>query len=235
MSDTCDFERSWLEKLSRSLGEHAGEGIRKQVMQGSEELTSASKRSEVFTWTREALERLHSLVDAEKAKSIILGCACEYPRNVLAFVREEYRQTGDIDLVLKRLQDQFELLLRDTLGLDEAIVDEIVRCGWGTAGIREGDTIIATKIPKSGNLVEYMKESDPEKKRRLYCHCPRIRDILQTPETLPSTYCYCGAGFYAGIWEEILQEPVEIEILETVLNGDDVCKFAIHLPPPSAA
>jgi hypothetical protein len=204
-------------------------------MKGSEELSSESTRSEIVTWTKEALERLHSSVDAEKEKAIILGCACEYPRNVLAFIKEEYRQTGDIDLILKRLQDQFESLLRDTPGLNEDTVKEIVKLGWGVAGVREGNTIIATKIPKSSNLVEYMNEKDPQKRRRLYCHCPRILDIIGTSETVPSTYCYCGAGFYKGIWEEILQEPIDIEILESVLNGGDVCRFAIYLPPPHAA
>jgi len=74
-----------------------------------------------------------------------------------------------------------------------------------------------------------MNEPDPEKKRALYCHCPRIRDVLKTSQTIPPIYCYCGAGFYKGMWEEILQEPVEVELLESVLKGDDVCKVAVHL------
>jgi predicted hydrocarbon binding protein len=55
--------------------------------------------------------------------------------------------------------------------------------------------------------------------------------VLKTSETLSPTYCYCGAGFYQGIWEEILQQPVQVELLESVLKGDDVCKIAIYLPP----
>jgi hypothetical protein len=31
-------------------------------------------------------------------------------------------------------------------------------------------------------------------------------------------------------WEEILQQPVEVEILESVFGGDEVCKIAIYLP-----
>jgi predicted hydrocarbon binding protein len=49
-------------------------------------------------------------------------------------------------------------------------------------------------------------------------------------QPLSPTYCYCGAGFYKGIWEEITQQNVEVELLESVLQGDDVCKIAIHLP-----
>jgi predicted hydrocarbon binding protein len=48
---------------------------------------------------------------------------------------------------------------------------------------------------------------------------------------VPADYCYCGAGFYKDIWEEILQQPVEVELLSSVLQGDDTCQVAIHLPP----
>jgi predicted hydrocarbon binding protein len=102
--------------------------------------------------------------------------------------------------------------------------------GWGLAGVRAGDNIVATKIPKSGFLVEYMNETDPERKRQYYCHCPRIRDLLKSGDSLSPTYCYCGAGYYKGIWEEILQQPVEVEVLESVLQGDEVCRIAVHLP-----
>jgi hypothetical protein len=95
--------------------------------------------------------------------------------------------------------------------------------------VRQGDTIIATKIPKSGFLVEYMHEPDPDVRRQYYCHCPRIREILQGRGSLSPTYCYCGAGYYQGIWEEILQRPVRVELLESVLQGDEVCKVAIYI------
>ena len=49
-------------------------------------------------------------------------------------------------------------------------------------------------------------------------------------EGLPASYCYCGAGYYKGIWEEVLQRPVEVEVLESVLDGGDVCRVAITLP-----
>ena len=89
---------------------------------------------------------------------------------------------------------------------------------------------MATKIPKSGYLIEYMKETDPDLKRQYYCHCPRVRDTMRASEIISPTYCYCGAGFYKGIWEEILQRPVEVEVLESVLAGGEVCKIAVHLP-----
>ena len=158
------------------------------------------------------------------------GCACQYLTSDLQSMRNAYEATHDIDQVHQMLQDHFESFLRDTLALDQSIVKAVISRGWGLAGIRQGNTIIATKIPKSENLVEYMNEENPAKKRAYYCHCPRVRDALETQETLPLTYCYCGAGFYKGIWEEILQETVKVELLTSVLRGDDVCSVRIHLP-----
>jgi len=230
MSEECDFERAWLAKFSGCLDEIAGEEIRKEVMKGSEELSSRSSRQDVIVWSKRAMERLEALVDKERRKTIMTGCACQYPKSDLQAMRKAYEATRDIELAHQMLQQQFESFLKNTLELSEELVAEIVSRGWGAAGVKKGNTIIATKIPKSGYLVEYMRETDPEKKRQYYCHCPRIRDVLKTSETISPTYCYCGAGFYKGIWEEILQEPVEVEVLESVLKGDKVCKIAIHLP-----
>ena len=231
MTDNLDFEQTWLFKLSSCLEQVSGEQIAEQVMAGSEKLTMDSSRADVITWSRQAMDRLDSLVDEEARREIMTGCACQVPKSDLKKARQAWEATGDLDLVHGMLQERFESFLEHALQLDEALIQEIVARGWGLAGVRQGATIIATKIPKSGYLVEYMRETDPEVKRRYYCHCPRIRDVLESGETLSATYCYCGAGYYKGIWEEILQQPVEVELLESVLKGDEVCQVAVHLPP----
>jgi tyrosine phenol-lyase len=231
MTEEHDLERVWLRKLSDCLDRVAGEDIRKQVLDGSEELSVQSSRRDVIGWTQRAMERLDALVDDPAQRRIILtGCACQYPRSDLQEIRQAYQECGDVGQAHRMLHGKFETFLQHTLQLDQELIDEIVRRGWGLAGIRQGDTIIATKIPKSGDLIEYLHEPDPERRRQLYCHCPRVREALKTGQTIPATYCYCGAGFYQGIWQEIIQQPVEVEVLSSVLRGDDVCTIAVHLP-----
>jgi predicted hydrocarbon binding protein len=231
MTQQLDFEQLWVLKFSRCLDAAAGEDVRQRVMEGSEALSSRSSREEVVAWSKAAMERLEVLVPEEdKRRDIMTGCACQYPRSQLAEIRQVYEETGDLDLAHQMLQQQFESFLRDTLQLQEALIDQILSRGWGSAGLKEGSTVIATKIPKSGYLLEYMQEENPQKRRQIYCHCPRVRDAVKMGEQLPRTYCYCGAGFYKGIWEEILQQPVRVEVLESVLQGGDACTIAIHLP-----
>jgi hypothetical protein len=230
MPDSFDFEQAWRSKFARCIEAVAGEDVRSKVVH-DKELTPTGGQQGVIEWTRQAMRRLDALVGENQQKIIMTGCACQYPKANLQAAREAHVATGDVDVPHQMLQAQFVTFLRDTLALDEQMVQESVHRGWGLAGIREGNTIIATKIPKSGHLIQYLEEPDPEKRRRVYCHCPRIRTILETSGTLSEIYCYCGAGFYKSIWEEILQDSVDVELLESVLQGDDVCRIAIHLPP----
>jgi len=205
MTEAFDFDLAWMEKFRTYLDETVGEEIRDVVIQDGENLSAESSRLEV-------------------------ACSCHYPKANLQEIKSVYAATKDIDRVHALFQEQFESFLRNTIHVSEEVLAEIVDRGLGSAGIKQGNTIISTKIPKSGYLIEYMNETDPEIRRQIYCHCPRVREAVKDNLMISTTYCYCGAGFYKGIWEEILQQPVEVEVVESVLSGGDVCKIAIHLP-----
>jgi predicted hydrocarbon binding protein len=225
-----DFEKHWLAKFSDCLDRTVGPEIREKILPGGGRISSSAGQTEIIEWTRKAMDRLDALVDDEKRIRIMTGCACRYPESELDEIKNVYANTKDVDIAHKMLQDKFVSFLKDSLKLSHKLVDEVISRGWGLAGIRQGNKIIATKIPKSGNLIEYMEEKDPEKRRKLYCHCPRIRESIGSGTGISPTYCYCGAGFYKAIWEYILQQPVKVELLKSVLRGDDVCTVAIHLP-----
>lgn len=225
-----DFERNWISKFSHCLDEIAGEKIGKKVLQGHEKITSSSSQKDIIDWTQGAMERLDSVVDEKERIEIMTGCACQYPESELHEIRKAYHKSHDINLAHRMLQENFLTFLKDTLTLDDDVIQDIVQRGWGLAGIKNGNLIVVTKIPRSGTLLEYMKEKDPEKKRALYCHCPLIREAIGTKTKISPTYCYCGAGFYKAVWEYIIQQPVKVEVLESVLQGGDVCRIAIRLP-----
>jgi predicted hydrocarbon binding protein len=231
MTEDFDFEKYWLAKFSASLTEKVGEEVKNDIIEGSENFSENTSIEEIFGWSQKAMEKLDALFDEEKRINIMTGCACQYPKEELQEIKKKYEETKDIGLVHQMLQEKFEKFLKDTLNLNDKYFNFIVSRGWGLAGVRNKKSIIATKIPKSGYITDYMEEKDPEKKKAYYCHCPRVRDILKRPGARISlTYCYCGAGFYKGIWEEILQKKIRVEVLESVLNGGDECKIKIHLP-----
>jgi hypothetical protein len=229
MTDDTDFERCWQGKLSDALVAVAGETICREVMEGGDALDDTSPRPLVIDWSKSAMRRLDGAVEEGKRRAIMTRCACRYPADLLQEARRIYAESGDVDAVITHLQAQFETFLRDQLGLDEGLLRKVAASGWGVAGMRDGNRIIATKIPRSANLRAYLEENQPEKRRALYCHCPRVRAALEAGDRLSSTYCYCGAGFYQGIWETITGKPVQVELLQSVMSGDDVCQVAITL------
>lgn len=225
-----DFETQWQRKLSRAVEDLAGAEVRERVMAGGDTLQDPNTGREKLLWTCQSLSVLAEASDESTRQEVLTRCHCSYPVEDLQEVKALFQQAGDVDQVLEALQAKFELFLRETLQLESELIEVIVERGWGLAGVRQGNRILATKIPKSGYLREYFQEEDPLEKRRLYCHCPRVRDEVGSDPELPPEYCYCGAGFYQGIWEEILGEPVRVEVLESVMSGGEVCQIAIHLP-----
>jgi hypothetical protein len=225
-----DFERTWQSKLAHSIETSASDEVRQKVLLGGAHLSDQSPRSDIIDWSRCAITELESSVPLETAELILTECACRYPNEALQPIREIYLQRGDITEVHGMLQSRFRDFLADTLVLDETEIETILDQGWGLAGLRQGNTVLATKIPKSGYLKEYLQEEDPQRRREMYCHCPRVRDSIKLNASLPKSYCYCGAGFYKDIWETILGEPVQVEVRSSVLQGDDACTIAIYLP-----
>ncbi len=225
-----DFETTWLGKFAASLDRVAGRDIREAIMEGSEQLSDRTARNDVIAWSRKALALLDERVERADCIDIMTGCACRYPAAELQDCRKTYLETGDIDRVIALLEEKFLSFLRDGLHLEQGIISRIMENKWGLAGYRDEDgSIIVTKIPKSGEIRDYFEEADPQKKRAIYCHCPRIRAAMRTGDHISPTYCYCGAGYYKALWEEVTRRPVTVELMRSVLKGDDSCTFRINV------
>ncbi len=226
---TRQSEDQWLAKFSKGLEEAVDSETREKVLHGSEELLGDIDQARIIDWTREAVNRLDTLVGKKERERIMTGCACHFPEQRLMPIRAEYKRTKDIDKAHGMLREMFVFDLKNVLKLDDELVKNVLGWGWGVAGVRKGNTIIATKMPFE--LQEHLTSRSSQMKRFHYCHCPRIRQAIKLSELkISKTYCYCGAGFYQHIWETILEKPVEVEVLETVLDGGEVCRIAIHLP-----
>jgi hypothetical protein len=225
-----DFIETWQKKLHSSLRGYCGKETADRIMDGSEEINSETNAREIIEWTSETIRRIEKECSPEMLHGIMTACSCPYPRTKLQRLRRIYVETGDVDRVIEELQLQLEDSLRKGMLFEDEIVDRIVEWGWGVAGKRDGDRILITKIPKSSNLRQYMKENDPLKRRQMYCHCPRVRKAVELGIELPSNYCLCGAGYYLQIWETILEQNIRVEVLESVCSGSDRCSFAVHLP-----
>lgn len=224
-----DFEKRWLDKLRKNITEIADQPTAERILSGCETLTQTSPRSEIITWSANAISLLETSVGADSSHQILLACACHIQPENLEEAKSVYQDTGDLRAAHEILQSQFESFLRDELQLEDHEFNEVVHQGWGLAGIIDGNQIIATKIPKSAYLQQYLAAEDPAIKREIYCHCPRVREAISFGIAMPPRYCSCGAGFYQDIWARITDKAVSITVEKSLFMGDDLCRFRLTI------
>ena len=192
------------------------------------------------TITKELIDRFLQKIDRNKcAEFLATGLRDKYPDSYKP-AREKYLKAKDIDEFLKiKRQDFINTLTthyeENTLFFTQEIDEEVLEYvksqeGMTEAGIRDGNQVIMTKIPYMTK--QYLKAIDEQEKRYYYCHCPWVRESLlnENPTTIDPVFCNCSGGYYKNFWEAVLDQPVKVELLESVLKGDSVCKFALHLP-----
>ena len=59
------------------------------------------------------------------------------------------------------------------------------------------------------------------------CYCPNVNKI--PPGKLSATYCNCSRGWAKALFEGALGKPVDVIMEESIVNGDEQCKFRIVL------
>jgi effector-binding domain-containing protein len=203
----------WSDLFFRNLHRVLGEEAALEVMKDGEKLTPDSTVNDRFHWTREAMEILDDMADEDQKYDILSSCAHIFPKEQIGKLRsvyeEEKKRTGQ---PLKGVDAVIEFMGKDP--------------GWGEQPIREGNIIYSSKNPR--NPGGYDEAETADERKRAYCFCPLVRNNLDAG--MPDIFCYCGSGWYRQQWEGAIGKPVRIEIVESILRGNDVCRFAIHLP-----
>lgn len=221
-----EARKHFLQKFEHALKREIDPHLVPKIMEGS----SVSDQEMNEAWLQETLDVCEISLGEEKVKKIMLHCGCHYNKERTLLLQHEYSRSKNIDKVMELLAAQVKETCQDHLHLPPPIIKQMKEANMGPVGVREGNKITITKAPKSSNIELYFKESDPQKKRALYCHCPHIAGFVYSEKKISKNFCYCGGGFYKQLWEEIIQRPVKITMLKSVLAGDDLCQFEIELP-----
>lgn len=196
----------WGDRLSRNIHRVLGASAQKEVMRNNDTLfTLESTKDERTYWVKAAMQKLDELADNHQKYDILSRCAHDFSEKRINRLRTIYEKNKDIDEVLEEMHK------------DPA---------WYEKPVRKQNILYVTKVPYDQKGYE-SADTESERKRR-YCHCPLVREYLD--EGISPTFCYCGSGWYRQQWEGILGRPVKIEILKSLLNGDNECSFAIHVP-----
>jgi hypothetical protein len=164
-------------------------------------------------WAKKAIIKVNCHADDTAVYDILSSCAHVFPSKPIGKMRTTYEQARKTTTPLAAIDQVLAMMANDR--------------AWGDTPIRNGNILITTKNP--ANKEAFEKAKTKAEKRHAACFCPIIRDHLDDKD-IPIEYCLCSAGWFRRQWEGALSQPVKVDVLKSVLNGDDVCQFAIHIP-----
>jgi hypothetical protein len=223
------------ENLYKRLAEQYGEAFRDEIFAGIGVAPYGLPTSEKPRYMQPVIERLENALGAEACLALLAEGLRDLPD--YAWEREIYQSCTSVDeYLVKKKQiflEQMEACQREgRLFFAQEVTDEVLDFIRGQpemgGGVRVGDIVYETKIPFLTK--EYLTESDPILKRYFYCHCPWAREAVRSSQPVAPIFCHCSAGFHKKPWEGALGQKIQVDVLESVLKGDDRCRFGIHLP-----
>ena len=156
----------------------------------------------------QACEAFVALTTAQEQARCIQGITDLLDREVDSDTRRAIMEACGRRCIARRTLDAATRLQQEAQDLDDLL------CRLNEAHIggghlqREGDVIHATYDQ---------------------CYC---QSVSETREPLSPTYCHCGCGWYRQLFETILDRPVKVDLLSSIIQGDDRCRYLIRIREP---
>ena len=188
-------------------------------------------------FTRALMERLEARLPLETVRCALAGNHHQIPAEAFEEEKKLYQASVSMDDFLRaQHKNQVATLQQhcdtNTVWFEQLITQEVVDFVAANqeiqSAVREGNTLYTTKIPY--DPTRYLAETDETMRRYYACHCPFVREAILRGETdISDNWCYCSGGFVKYPYEVILGRELRVDLLQSVLKGDSVCRFAIHL------
>ena len=227
-----------LPRIGERLATIAGQATQRRVFHDLEMPPLGLPQESYPKLTKMIVDRMEAELPARTCREIMTWNYHNIPIEGFKESKERFEKAASIDEYLKDEHDraiaELEGCMREGRPwFEQEITSEVVEFVRGNqeicGGIRQGDKVYVTKIPYAPR--QYLEEKDPTMRKYYACHCQLVRTALRDGKPkIPATFCYCSAGYHKLPFEVIFGEPVEVEMLETVLKGDARCRFAIKIP-----
>jgi hypothetical protein len=229
-----------MENLHNKIAEVSGDELRDIIFDDLPLPPLGTSKREKARYTYRIIRRMEEIFEQPICREILSGCLRDLPDDYYTEHKTDFYEVcdADIDRFLVLKSQKFINTLRDhqqrgALFFGQEITDDVINFilqhpEMG-GGVRDNDVIYETKIPY--NTKAYLEETDPDLKRYHYCHCPWVKESLRGNSLKVSKiFCHCSAGFHKKPYEVIFDQPIQADVVETVLNGGEICRFAIHMP-----
>jgi hypothetical protein len=226
------------ESIGERLRQIGGEKKRLEVFDGFAAPPLGSDPSFYPPCTQELLDRLNAKLSHDKVIETLTGNHHQISVEVFEDMKKRWEAAKNLKKFLEgehiRLVAELEGAMKSgRLWYEQEITPEVVEFVRGDQtiqnGVLEGNVVLKSKIPFAP--AKWLQEKDPKTRRYYACHCQLARDQILTDNSKTlATFCHCSAGYEKLPLEVALGVPLEVEVLENVLDGGDRCRFAIKIP-----
>lgn len=226
-----------MENISTKVKKTVGEEKHREIFEGITLPPLGTFSTEKPKTTEKLMQRLEAFLGEERCREILLSGPHAGPKKAYLPERKAFLTANGIDVFLQKRHREYideleqhmnERRLYFTQEIDKEVLDYVRNTPTCQNGVREGNIIYVTKIPYRAK--QYLNEKRKRRKRYYYCHCPWVREAIKSGSNISFNFCYCSAGFEKRAWDVIFGRSVKADVIETVLKGDLICKFAIHIP-----
>jgi hypothetical protein len=226
-----------MENLSRNLKQKAGEAKWREIFGDIKLPALVTHPRDKSKITKKVMERLESKLEKEKCREVLSSNLHFVPDEAFMLSKKAFQESKNIDDFLHNQHKEYveelaehakEKTLYFTQEVDDEVVEYVRETPTCQVGVRDEDVIYVTKIPYMAK--KYLHETNEKMKRYYACHCPWVREAIKSGIEISPEFCYCSAGFEKRLWDVIFERPVKADVLQTVLKGDLICRFAIHIP-----
>ena len=226
--------------LSQKLAVAVGPVRRDAIFASIPLPTPGTSGAEKAARMQAVIDRMERTLDPEVCQRVLGDGLRDLKDEWYLDERRKYQESGGIDAYLvRRKQDliaelehiQTEGGLYFSQPVTPEMLDFVRRTPEIGGGVRQGNILYIVKIPYHAH--EYVTAGSDLQRRYAYCHCPWVRESLRPGSSMPkvsATFCQCSLGFVKKPLEVIFDRPLEAEVVKSVLEGDNWCKIAVHLP-----
>jgi hypothetical protein len=230
--------RDVLPLIRDRLADVAGEETRRRVFDGFVLPPLGAPPDDYPKLTKLVVDRMKAELPASTCRKVLTGNYHQISAEAFREKKERFDKAASIDKYLKgeheRLVKELTAFMKEgRIWYEQEITPEVVEFVRKSPeiqnGVRRGNKIYVTKIPYAPK--EYLREKDPILRRYYACHCPLARTAIRDGKiTIPSVFCYCSGGFEKAAFDVIFGKPTKVRLLESALEGDPRCRFAISIP-----
>ena len=226
-----------IDSIRERMAEKAGKQKANEVFGGLSEPplgTPGNKRPE---YIRALMRRAEKSFCENSIAKIFAGNNHGIPESSMEGERAAYKSAVSLDEYLEQRHARKVAELQEFCDtgkvwfeqiITQDVVDYVASNQEILSAVREGSTLYVTKIPY--DIVNFLKEKEAVMKRYYACHCPFVREsILSDGDKVSRNWCYCSGGFAKFPFEQVLERELEVKLLKSAIDGDDICRFAIDI------